>query len=384
MTGDPLAGMFAGIGYVLLPVVINMSHEAKPHLPAAVLTLLAIIAAVCYIETSSRRFAILTGALCGASFAMVLTGAMSFILIPAMCFARWRARPPLAASRIKHVTFDLALSSLIGAAVYSVTNPFVLIHLLSDQTILQSNLGNSQAMYHPALDLQTLRHAASLIGSGASPVFGIVGAAAIVLFARRNDLIRGLMLIVCLPIAVQFVMLASEKPGEYARFGLLIDITLMLITIVGAASVLKQNPARLALMGLLCAGCCVWSAGYVWHFGSDATARTSRIIGAQRLETLRKRGAAELAVYSDPAPYCLPPANLFQWKITLLDPGAAPPSSADLLLKPIDQIPATNMPMRGYQFDYWTHPRLLDTPISWASKPFEAIVRRDFAGDAER
>ena len=157
MTGDPLAGMFAGIGYVLLPVVINMSHEAKPHLPAAVLTLLAIIAAVCYIETSSRRFAILAGALCGASFAMVLTGAMSFILLPAMCFARWRARPPLAASRIKHVTFDLALSSLIGAAVYSVTNPFVIIHLLGNRTILESNLGNSQAMYHPALDLQTLR-----------------------------------------------------------------------------------------------------------------------------------------------------------------------------------------------------------------------------------
>ena len=204
------------------------------------------------------------------------------------------------------------------------------------------------------------------------------------LLARRNDLIRTLLLIVCLPILVQFVMLASEKPGEYARFGLLIDITLMLVTIVGAASVLKQNSGRLVSMGLLCAGCCVWSAGYVWHFGSDATARTSRIIGAQRLETLRKRGAAELAVYSDPAPYCLPPANLFEWKIKLLDSGAAPPSSADLLLKPVDEIPATNMPMRGYQFDYWTHPRLLDTPISWANKPFEAIVRRDFAGAADR
>ena len=51
----------------------------------------------------------------------------------------------------------------------------------------------------------------------------------------------------------------------------------------------------------------------------------------------------------------------------------------DILIRPVDEIPKNDMPMRGYKYEYWIRPRLLDTPISWASKPFQAIVRRDFA-----
>ena len=275
MTGDAVAGMFAGCAFALMPVVINMAHEAKPHLPGAVLTLLAIIASVKYIETASRRWALCAGALCGCAFGMVLTGVASFILLPVMSYIRWRARPPLAPSRLRDAFLDLILASITGLLVYSVTNPFVIAHLLGDRTILQSNLANSQAMYRAALNPGTLMNAANLIADGATPVFAIAGALAILLIARRDDFVRKILLVVCLPILVQFVALASEKPGEYARFGLFLDVSLMLFAICGASAILKNIRKRMILMAALCAGCCVWSIGYVWHFGRDS-------IGARR------------------------------------------------------------------------------------------------------
>src|SRR5262249_45070848 len=57
----------AALCYALMPVVVNMAHEAKPHLPAAVLILLAIIAATKFIETGSKRYWALAGALAGAA-----------------------------------------------------------------------------------------------------------------------------------------------------------------------------------------------------------------------------------------------------------------------------------------------------------------------------
>src|SRR5438046_7371686 len=120
-----------------MPVVINMAHEAKPHLPGAVLILLALIAAVRYIETASRRWALGAGALCGSAFGMVLTGALSFILLPVMCYLRWRSR-----WRLRVVLVDFVLALALGFGLYTVTNPFVIFHLLGDRTILLSNLGN--------------------------------------------------------------------------------------------------------------------------------------------------------------------------------------------------------------------------------------------------
>src|SRR5581483_10941605 len=110
-----------------------------PHLPGAVLILLGIIAAVRYVESGSRKDALLAGLLCGATFGMVLTGALAFILLPAMVWMSWRTRGDL-----KRCFLDLTFAILVGVGVYCVTNPFVLIHLLGDRTILESNLGNTQ------------------------------------------------------------------------------------------------------------------------------------------------------------------------------------------------------------------------------------------------
>src|SRR5205085_3010239 len=141
-----------------------------------------------YIETASRRFALGAGALCGAAFGMVLTGALSFILLPVMCYLRWRSRPPLASSRFRIALVDFLSALGIGILVYAVSNPFVIIHLLGDRTILLSNLGNSQAMYRAPMTTDALQHAAKLIADGATPIIAIAGAVAIVAF--RKDLVR--------------------------------------------------------------------------------------------------------------------------------------------------------------------------------------------------
>lgn len=383
ISGDGMVAMFAAVLYTLLPVVINAAHEAKPHLPGAVLCLLALMAAIKYVETGTRRHALAAGAACGAAFGMVLTGALTFILLPAMCYLRWRSRPPLASSRFAHVMAHLAVSVLVGIGIYFLTNPFVAIHLLGDRTTLLSNLQNSQAMYRETMTVASALHAAQLIGEGASPVVAGVGGLCVLLL-RNKIAARRLLLIAMTPMLVQFVSLANNKPAEYARFAIFVDIALMLCAVGGIVSFIRSTRRRVIAVGCLCAVTCIWSIGYVWHFGYDSMDRTSRIIAAKRLQEAQDRGAKEIAVYADPAPYCLPPVNLFDWKIVLLDPGGAPSPSTDVLLRPMDVIPKTDMPMIDWAIIYWTRPRLLPAPICWAYKPFRILLKKSLIEKEDR
>jgi len=51
--------------FIFLPIVINGAHEAKPHLAGAVLVILSVLAATKFVETGARKWALVTGALCG-------------------------------------------------------------------------------------------------------------------------------------------------------------------------------------------------------------------------------------------------------------------------------------------------------------------------------
>ncbi len=378
MTGDKVVAMLAAMAYAAMPVVVNMAHEAKPHLPGVVLMLLAVMAGVKYVETGSRRWALGSGALCGAAFGMVLTGVVAFILLPVMCFWRWRARSLLAPSRFLSTVVDCVVATLLGVLVYSITNPFVIIHLLGDREVLLSNLQNTQAMYRELIQPDTLMNAAKLIAVGATPALAVLGAAAILFGPTKQNLVRKLLLSVGVLVLVQFVALSTDKPGEYARFGIFFDIALMLLGFGAIGSVVSHPRIRWTVLGVLCAITMVWCAGYVWHFALDSTERTPRMILANRLEELRGRGAKELAIYNDPAPYCLPPVNLFEWKIELVDAGGSPMRTTDVLVRPIDEIPKQDTPMLDFDVIYWTRPRLLETPISWAAKPFRVVVRRGY------
>ena len=71
-----------------MPVVVNMAHEAKPHLAGLSLMLLAILAACRYVETGKTRWWAVAGALCGAAFGMVISSLIIFIILPVMTLLR--------------------------------------------------------------------------------------------------------------------------------------------------------------------------------------------------------------------------------------------------------------------------------------------------------
>ena len=87
-TGNNFVAVTAGILFCLMPVVVSMAHEAKPHLPGTVLILCAVLAAMRYAKSGRRRWWILTGVACGAASGMVLTGGVSFAVLPVMVLLR--------------------------------------------------------------------------------------------------------------------------------------------------------------------------------------------------------------------------------------------------------------------------------------------------------
>src|SRR4051812_49277853 len=198
---------------------------------------------------------------------------------------------------------NFLLSVLAGGLGYSISNPFVLIHYFGDREILLSNLRNSQDMYRAPLTREGVMNALDLIGHGASPILAGAGGVIAIASLRRPGVFRSLLLMPALLVAIQFVMLATNKPAEYARFAIFLDIALLLSAFAGIAASFKHSYVRYgaAIALLICTG--IFGAGYVWHFGRDAIARTTRLIDAERLEKIRMQGAREIAIYSDPAPY---------------------------------------------------------------------------------
>ena len=113
------------------------------------------------------------------------------------------------------------------------------------------------------------------------------------------------------------------------------------------------------------------------RFLGDDVGPTKRMRAAAELAQLPSRTA--IAVDAEPAPYSLPPVNLFDWQVVLVPrsfeakPGEFP--GPTLLVRPIDA------PRRHWLDDgWWLLPRErsvwdagLPTRMSWAGKDFEAV-----------
>jgi hypothetical protein len=359
LTDDVIIASAAAICYTLMPVVVNMAHEAKPHLPGAVLILLAIIAAAKFVETRRWNWALIAGSVCGAAFGMVLSALLGFVVLPMMVLLaemKWSKRLGV-----------LIASTAIGLGVYAITNPFVVKHLLTDPQMLRSNLGNSSAMYQAPFSGSGFVNAMKLIGDGATPVLAILGVFGIIVMIRRQSSLAWLLIAPMLMVLVQFILLATGKPGEYARFALVPNIVLAIAAVL-LLSGLRRTALRVPALVLLCIATGIWGAGYVWHFARDADARSTRIIAAERLEALRKNRVL-LAIDAEPAPYSLPPVDLFQWKLVLTPTiDHRPPNKFDVHIRAIDRSPS------GATFDssaeIWIRPRMFFTSISWAAKPW--------------
>ncbi|HEV2295248.1 MAG TPA: glycosyltransferase family 39 protein [Tepidisphaeraceae bacterium] len=348
LTGSDLAAATGALCYTFMPVVVNMAHEAKPHLPGAVLMLLSAVAATKYVETGRTRWWIAAGALCGAAFGMVLSSLVCFAIIPVMVLLRkddWERRVRVAVG-----------ATAVGFMIYLATNPYVLINAIVAPEILKSNLENSTAMYGRR-GLGGLWNAIVLLGAGTSPPLLIAGVLGTVWLIHRGlrpcrDVCTGsgdvgwLLLAPAALIAIQFALLAEGKPGEYARFAIFTDIALAIAAVAAADGWLRAwlRPTVMVLLVMVTA---VWGVPYILGFVADSGPGSSRRVAAETIAA----EIGDVAVIAEPAPYAVPPVDLFARKLVLIG-TKNPPLSGHWYVRASD-----------------TSDRLFDTPISWANKP---------------
>jgi len=411
------AGMFAGLVaaclYVLMPVVLNMAHEGKPHLPGAVVMLYAVMAATMYVERGTARWAAVTGVLCGAALGMVLSSLPIFVVLPVMVLCR-RERW---ARRAVHVLGVIGL----GAATYLITNPYIAINLVRNREVLRSNFANSLAMYTVDRLGEGFVNVVGLVAEGTSPLLALVGMAGVIATlcstgfgwacgtgaSGRTDRVlpasgtgggpgrvgatAGLLYAPAVLIFVQFVALGAGKPGEYGRFALLPDVALG----ISAAVLLSRLFARRRGHGLVAAAALLAVTGwfgsfYLVRFVADERGEGSRAWYRDRLAGLAggssAEGALTIGVFTEPAPYSLPPVNLFENRLILLPRDATPATSdvrPDVVISPVDDM--TGAPLESWAAVYESiGPDPLSrrhrwARISWAGKPFVLLVRPGIA-----
>ncbi len=362
LTADDWMSALGSLGFALLPVVVCMSHEAKPHLGGAVLMLLAIRAAMAFVESGSTRSALLTGVLCGAAIGMVPTSLPVFLILPAMVLMR----PFAMNERVKLVL----LAGAAGVGVYAITNPYVLINLLLHRELLTSNAVNTGAMYAVHDLLGGAFNATLLIGEGTSMIILLAGVVGWLTLHFSPPVLRKQLVLLALPaiaITALYAVVAAGKPGEFGRFFILPDVALL----IGAVMALRRfTHARIQrLVGSFLLFLIAWAgAKYLAGFEYDARGSGTRDRLAAMIAKVSKSENA-IVVYTEPAPYCFPPADLFQNRVLLLPlQQSIETSSVDWFIRPIDRVDSRVIPITTYFTNVSI--RGSTTPISWADKPF--------------
>jgi hypothetical protein len=216
--------------------------------------------------------------------------------------------------------------------------------------------------------------AARLVRAGMSPVLmiaGVVGTAglAIAMIRRRALADRwGAMSLIAIPALAsggQFVLFASDQPPDFARFALSLDIALMIGAVVAIDAAIRSEAGRVTLLAILSIATIISGSMILQGFVHDRQPETSRSRAAIDLEHFKLIGARRLVVFSEPAPYCLPPVDLFHWRVVLLpmnaEPGLIAGSDVVVRVKPAE--------------NGWS-----GRSISWADKRFEISATPRFLG----
>src|SRR5207245_1431384 len=107
-----------------------------------------------------------------------------------------------------------------------------------------------------------------------------------------------------------------DKPAEYARFALTLDAVLAIAVAAAIGTIRRADVARAAAV-VLVASTAYAGFWYVRNFVAGASDRSTRHATAEALATFQRPDRV-LAVWAEPAPYCLPPVDLFDWRIVLL------------------------------------------------------------------
>jgi len=421
------AGLTAALLFTLMPVVICMAHEGKPHLPGAVLMVLAVFFAMRHLDSraagfspreairaggfSPREAAVLDGApsptpvpgnreslhnwwmmcvCCGAAFGMVLSSLPIFVLIPLVAWLAERSRhsptegngkDTAPASCGKVVVIRTVAGLAVATIVYLVTNPYIMINAFTNREVLHSNFGNSLAMYEIARIPEGLARVLELTVEGATLIVVGLGIVAIVFGAAQGNRRLIPLAVPAFVFFVQFVAIGAGKPAEYGRFGVFTNTALAIAvaTLFQGARTAKEHHlqrAAILLLALLVGG---HGAGYLWNFRADSGRDNTRTRLARDIahgQGTRDQQRSAVAVTAEPAPYGCPPLEFARLDVFLFRPPSLDAGGGwnrDVaLIRAVDLLdPAADPPaLRAPAADLgWPGP----TPISWANKPFEIV-----------
>ena len=375
------AGWVALLLTALTPVFLSGALEAKPHVPAACVTLWAIEAALAYRRRPSNGHAAWLGVLSGYAVALVPTGLAAMASWVVLCGTTARR-----AWRTRAFTRQLALIGGLAVAVYAVCNPYVVYHtLVPGSAALGSNVQNSTAMYRIGAWGAGLENVTLLMLLAAGGGVLAAGAAGLGWLLRRAPKPT---LIAAAPGAAMLVLtvaLGAGKPAEFARF-LVLPVSLLAIA---AAVFIVALVRRSWLGGLLVATGVALSMpapAYIAAFARDAGGATESRYRAG--EWLHKHAAPAdaIAVLQEPAPYAVPPLDFSRRTVVLL-PTARPAEFDPTALPSWLVFTADDEQTRAGE---WWHafyrgaarfppPGTELSPITWADKPVFIYARRSDA-----
>ncbi|MBN2446607.1 MAG: glycosyltransferase family 39 protein [Phycisphaerae bacterium] len=378
--GGRHTGWIAAILTAACPVFLANAVEAKPHLPSATLLLLAALFALRYYDHRRLRDAVLLGLCSGYAVGLVLTGAVAAVLWPLLLLA-FHTQPNSDKARKRQYT-QLAIAAIIAAAVYAITNPYVILGLIGGGGSLTSNISNSTSMYRVGNLGGGLMTVADLLVEAAGAGVALIGMVGFVLLLRR-DWWRTLMAagagIALLAICVA---IGAGKPAEYARF-LVFPATLLALASAGIIGTLQRRLPLLALtVGLATLLLCRTPA-YVRALATDAGGATeSRACAASYLEELIPT-SEPIALVQEPGPYATPPIDFAHRMIILLpsQPTAQPIDPATLpqwLVVTADDAhrAEAQLPPGQYELVKRFGPSgLWSSRITWANKPVFVYYR---------
>jgi Dolichyl-phosphate-mannose-protein mannosyltransferase len=363
----PAGGWVALLFAAASPVLLSGALEAKPHVPSLAAALWAIDAALSWTRDTSRRASLRMGVFAGLSAGFVLTG---FAALATIACAGLAAATRGGAKAIR----GAVLAGLLAVLVYAATNPYLLWNLFFQRDVLQSNLGNTGAMYRIAELPAGLANVAGLLRESVG--LGVVTFAAvggIVALRRRRESVV-VAAAAGLAMLVFAVALGAGKPPEFGRF-LVLPAALMCI----AAGIGIAGTQHRVVIVMMTVGCLLsmntWDyARALWNAGTPHSAR----LQAARWIEANVPAADAIGVLQEPAPYSGPPID-FSRRAIVLVPHKSPSEAlpAWLVLAADAGLLSKGLPVGYETVAAFPSRSASGKRIAWADKPIWVLRRRE-------
>jgi hypothetical protein len=213
---------------------------------------------------------------------------------------------------------------LLAAAVYAVTNPYVVRHLLLDPAVLSGNLDNSTAMYAIGRIGEGAWRVTQLMVESCTPPILLAGLIGLIMAARRHPRSTAIAAGPAIATLLIAVAIGAGKPAEYARFLLLPAALLAVCAGVALRRTfdLSKTGGAAAAIGVASAAC-FWPGGslaYARNFAVDAWSRSETRWTAARWieENVDRAETIGVPQYQEPAPYGTPPFDLAHRRVVLI------------------------------------------------------------------